>query len=229
MPTNINEIEPMMCQDSISIQEDLAEAFDGQAILARMIPLKGQELEDEYKKDIGEIIGRALTKTNRTNLLQDKFLAIHSLPGVLYSVITQQEIPQDLWEKIRQCKELNNNLRLKTIVTRIETLSKNNSNTLSKSISQMLKEDKEDQELRVKYNEYWTREPSSKTNKNIMTQLYCCEKKYNQTNVVDCTTINSIMHNEELLGLLEFDKMELIRRMPPAKGEIKEIPPIALK
>ena len=64
MPTNINEIEPMMCQDSISIQEDLAEAFDGQAILARMIPLKGQELEDEYKKDIGEIIGRALTKTN---------------------------------------------------------------------------------------------------------------------------------------------------------------------
>ena len=31
MPTNIREIEPMMCQHSISIKEDLTKAFDGQA------------------------------------------------------------------------------------------------------------------------------------------------------------------------------------------------------
>jgi bifunctional DNase/RNase len=104
VPSKPDDIDIISFGKPISIEQEITQPFEGQAILARMVPLLVQELEEEYKASIRKIINEAFDTTNKIEVAQTEFLAKRNLPAALHPVSVEEDLPEDLWQKINQCK-----------------------------------------------------------------------------------------------------------------------------
>ena len=135
----------------LSWENELLQAFDGQAILERMVPKPVQELEEEFKSYATAIVKQGFGITETTDSYQTNFLNKYNLPAALHATITEQELPEDLWQKVKMCKEQNANSGLKENLYNVSTFAANSgikSNSLLETLS---KEEEEDKTLRDKY------------------------------------------------------------------------------
>ena len=229
IPEEPEEIDPLMYSKVKSIENELVQPFDGQAILARMVPIPVLQLEEEYKNKVEAVIKKTQMILNDADMFQDKVLKKYNLPEILYAVTQAQELPEDLWQKVKQCKEANNTLGLTETCSNLSTLAVNNCVTMDTLISKIDQEEQKDKELRAKYGDAWTMKPSQKMNHNIKKGLKHYKSEYNLGKVFDNKTKTGIDNCKERLALLELDKAELIARMPQVKTEGKEMSQSAIK
>ena len=206
IPNNIDGPIPMPFGIPISIENDLKRPYDGQDIIARMVPPGVRMLEDEYKNEVGGIMGRTFEIGKEADLAQTTFLSKHNLPSALHAVSGEQNIPEDLWEKIRQCKEKGGIAGLMKTLESVNTLADNNKSTIDTLIQQMKQEEDDDQSMRTKYGTLWTRSPSNVEGKAIYDQLNYYKEKHAQGITADNKVKEMIESNKSLLELLELEK-----------------------
>lgn len=229
VPANPDEIDPLMFSKTKSLEDELSQTFDGKAIFQRMVPIGVQELEEEYKRQAELVIKQGYNIAATIDSLQDRFLLKHNLPSALYAVAEEQELPEDLWQKVKQCKEAENNSGLKETLHHATTLSANNITTLDKLFAKLEQEEKDDQAMREKHGANWTAEVSQKANHSIKRQLKYYKAKYVQGRKVDERLKKMLVDSKEGLNLLELDKAELISKLPKTKSSGKGISPTAQK
>lgn len=229
IPENPDEIDPLMYTKVKSIENELVQPFDGQAILARMVPMAVQELLEEYKNKVEAVIKQVHGVVNNTNAFQSKFLAKYNLPSALYGAVRAQELPEDLWQKVKQCKEANNTSGLAETSGYVSTLAVNNCATLDTLMAKLAQEEQEDKALRDRYGAAWTIEPSEKINRSLKKGLKYYKDKLTLGKVADDKARTVMNDCRERLALLDLDKAELIAKMPQTKSDGKEMSPSAVK
>ena len=108
-------------------------------------------------------------------------------------------------------------------------MSTENYLTLEKLTKTIEKEEKEDDKLRKEHGASWTIEPSSNQNKTIKMQLVHYQQSYFQSKTADDRMNKSIYMCMKLFSFLQFDKDEIIEKLPKSKDCGKEMSPTALK
>lgn len=225
VPLSANEIDSVVCGRPISIEGELNAPFDGQAILARISPVQAKTLEEEYKNTIGAIIAKAFKLIKKVNTDRKEIFKQFSLPATFYALYRGQELPRNLWEKIKYCKELNSTSSLTDLLGQILALSGSNAEYLRKFKQQIEQEENEDTMLREQYKDLWKREPSANTNRSIKTQLGYYEKALMQGLKTDAKLKSVIEKCAGKLVLLDKDKTELTSMMPVDGSKESEMPP----
>ena len=90
-------------------------------------------------------------------------------------------------------------------------------------------EENEDDKLRKEHDASWTIEPSSNQNKTIKMQLVHYQQSYFRSKTADDRMNKSIYMCMKLFSFLQFDKDEIIEKLPKSKDCGKEMSPTALK
>eukprot|EP00826_Nyctotherus_ovalis_P036486 TRINITY_DN3238_c0_g2_i1.p1 TRINITY_DN3238_c0_g2~~TRINITY_DN3238_c0_g2_i1.p1 ORF type:complete len:560 (+),score=173.41 TRINITY_DN3238_c0_g2_i1:182-1861(+) len=229
VPLSANEIDSVVCGRPISIESELNAPFDGQAILARMSPVQAKTLEEEYKNTIGAIIAKAFKLIKKVNTDRKEIFKQFSLPATFYALYRGQELPRNLWEKIKYCKELNSTSSLTDLLKQILVLSKSNAEYLHKFKQQIEQEENEDKMLREQYGDLWKREPSTNTNRSIKTQLGYYETALVQGMKTDAKLKSVIEKCADKLVLLDKNKTELTGMMPVDGSKESEMPSIVIR
>lgn len=228
-PKVVTEIDPMPFGQPISIEADLTKPYEGQNILQRMVPPAVRELEEEYKKEIGVIMSHGFDIAKKNDSMQAQFLAKHNLPAALHAVSGEQDIPEDLWQRIKQCKERGGVNGLMQVLNGVATMAENNNNTIQKLFEQLKQEENEDQEMRARYGSTWSRVPSNAINQTMITQLNYYKQKYDQGRVADQKVGEMIQEKKPLLEMLEMDRDTLTSRIPKSSTGNEQLSPAASK
>ena len=229
VPATPEEIDPLLYSKPKSIENELVQPFDGQAIFARMVPKAVQELEEEFKNQAGAIVKQGFSIITSTDTYQTKFLEKHNLPVVLHITASEEELPEDLWQKAKMCKEKDNESGLKELLYYVSSLSVHNGSILDTVLAKLDQEEQQDKVLRAKYGPAWTRPPSEAINYKIKNQLLYYKDKYNKGKVVDAKLMAMTDKCKERFTILELDKAGIIDKVPKGKSSGKEMSPTALK
>jgi len=229
VPETVIEIDPMPIGQPISIEPELNQPYEEQQILQRMVPPAVRELEDEYKREVGLVMNQIFEIAKKNNDACAQLLAKHGLPAALHAVSGEQTIPEDLWLRIKQCKERGGVNGLMQILNNIGMMADNNGNAIQKLFVQLKQEEEEDKMLRTKYGSAWSRLPSSSLNQTMLTQTNYYKQKFDQGKAADQKVKDSVTEKKPLLDLLDLDKEALIARIPKSANAREQLSPAATK
>jgi hypothetical protein len=214
IPLEASEIDGFVCGLPISIEEELVRLFNGQAILARMSLTEVQTLEEEYKDRARKVIIKAVLITQNVRKIKEKLYKEYNLPSSVYVHTNGQELPQDLWKKIKYCKSSN----FMYVMKELKVISSNSMKILKSLKERINKEEEEDKKLKERYKEI--KEPTVTPNENIKKQVDTYEEKLMKGISADNNALASIEKNTDIFSLLNLDRAELTKIMP--KSNIKK-------
>lgn len=228
VPDGVTEIDCMPFGNPISIEEELNKPYEGQAILQRMVPPAVRELEEEYKKEVSKVMGQAFDIAKKNDVAQEQMLAKFGLPAALHAV-SGDALPEDLWQRIKQCKERGGYNGLLQVLNGVAGIAENNGNAIQKLFAQLKQEEDEDQSMRSKYGSAWTRLPSSAINQTMVSQINYYKQKLDQGKEADHKIKQMVHDKKPLLDLLELDRDTLTSRIPKSANSNEQLSPAATK
>eukprot|EP00826_Nyctotherus_ovalis_P033138 TRINITY_DN2673_c0_g1_i4.p1 TRINITY_DN2673_c0_g1~~TRINITY_DN2673_c0_g1_i4.p1 ORF type:complete len:566 (-),score=177.68 TRINITY_DN2673_c0_g1_i4:870-2567(-) len=214
VPEVADDPELMPYGQPISLEAELATPYDGQEILAKMIPLAVRQLEREYKDKVGGLLGQVFDIAKQTDSVQQDFLGKHNLPAALHAVSGEQKIPDDLWQRIKECREKGGAEGLEKLATNVAALADNNNASIQKLLADLRQEEDEDEAMRAKYGAVWTRARSSVQNQQVKQQVSYFRDMYEKGKAADSTVKAMIESSKGELGILEMTREELTARIP---------------
>jgi len=229
VPETVTEIDPMPIGQSISIEAELNKPYEEQEMLQRMVPPAVRELEDEYKREVGLVMNQIFETAKKNNDACAQLFAKHGLPAALHAVSGEQTLPEDLWLRIKQCKERGGVNGLMQMLNNIGMMADNNNNAIQKLFTQLRQEEEEDKMMRSKYGSAWSRLPSTSLNQTMLTQTNYYKQKFDQGKAADQRVKDSVAEKKPLLDLLDLDKEALIARIPKSANAHEQLSPAAAK
>ena len=213
-PKNLDEIECLQFGQPISIEDDLTQSFEGKEIFSRMVPPAVRKLEEEYKLEVGAIINKSTQEKVLSDMQQEEFLKKYDLPSSLHAASGEQTLPEDLWARIRQCKEKGGMRGIRHTIEGMTSMCESAESSLINLGKQLQIEEEEDEAMKVAYTNLWTRTPSKNLNQGMRNQLQYYVKKLEQCKNADATIERNLEEKEDYLDLIELDKEEIIGRIP---------------
>ncbi len=229
VPARVDEIEMLPFGQPIVMDSELAKAFEGQEIFARLVPSGVRLLEEEYKAEVTTVMNQTFATIKQIDSVQDQFLSKHGLPACLHAVTTDQSIPEDLWQKIKQCKEKGGLNGLNQVMMGVSTMAENNADTLSKLAQQLQQEEEEDQAMRTKYGSAWNRLPSTNLNPATKNQVEYYKQKYQQGKQTDDKLRSDFEGKKPQLALIDLDRADLVAKMPKMPTTAVALSPAATR
>lgn len=226
VPSQVDKIECLQYSQPFSLEEDINRPFEGKDIISRLVPPKVHALANEYKSFVEGIISEALQSITISERVQESFKKKHDLPACLYAATGEQKLPEDLLAKIQQCKEKGG---LKLLRFRLEELN-STSKTLEMKINNLLIqlqcEEEEDDEFRKRKGSLCTQAKSKDLTQGMRVQLNSFRDKLEKAKKVDTSVLYTLEQEKQYLELIEYDKAELINRLPKSSSTEKELSPI---
>lgn len=229
VPAKVDEIEMLPYGQPISSDTELSKPFDGQEVFARLVPSGVRLLEEEYKAEVTTVMNQTFALAKQIDSMQEQFLSKYGLPGCLHAVTTDQSIPEDLWQKIKQCKEKGSINGLNQVLAGVATMAENNADTLNKLAQQLKQEEDEDQAMRTKYGSAWNRLPSQNLNQATKNQVEYYRQKYQQGKQTDDKVRGDFESKKEKLALIDMDRADLVAKMPKMPTTGVALSPAATK
>lgn len=229
VPSRPAEVDAMPYGKPISIEKELDRPFEGKDVLSSKTPAGVRKLYEEYKKQVGAIIQEEFEVIREVEEQQTQVLKKHNLPNAIHAVSNDQNIPEDMWQRIRKCKENGGIQGLEQSVEGVEDLAKCNEDNMLSICNQLKAEEKEDHELKQKYGSQWTRMPSASLNTNMTKQLEHFRQKYDTARQTDADVRNFVHSSKGQFDLLELDRDSLTSKIPKGSSGSEELSPAAAK
>jgi hypothetical protein len=229
VPAKPEEIECQSFGSPISIETELSKPFEGQEVFAKLVPPAVMILEEEYKTEIASIMSLGYQKVQECDHKEREFLASHNLPSCLHAVSGEQVLPEDLWEKVKLCKEKGGVKSLEQMINGVNGLSENNSGLIEMLRKQLKEEEEEDASMRTNYGPAWNRPPSANLTPQMKKQLEYYNEKLNQGKKTDVATQEKLNIKKEYLNMLESDKQALSAGIPKSQRSQGELSPSAAR
>ncbi len=215
VPKLTEEIECLQFTHPILVDDELSLPFEGRERLSQLVPRGVRGLEEEYRVRVGGYISQSVQIMNQHDALQEKYLAQYGLPSALHAAFGEQTLPEDVWEKVKQCKEKGGMKILGYIMGSMASFVENAERSLSDMSARLQIEGEEDQEFRAKYGKAaWYRLPSKDLNKGICDQLKYYEQKIVMCKKADDTIKELIKSNRDYLELIEMEREDMIENTP---------------
>eukprot|EP00826_Nyctotherus_ovalis_P001221 TRINITY_DN1016_c0_g1_i11.p1 TRINITY_DN1016_c0_g1~~TRINITY_DN1016_c0_g1_i11.p1 ORF type:complete len:675 (+),score=180.50 TRINITY_DN1016_c0_g1_i11:229-2253(+) len=228
VPDTATEIDCMPFGQPISIEAELNKPYEGREILQRLVPPAVRQLEEDYKKEVGVVMQQAFDAAKKNDAMQTQTLGKFGLPAALHAV-SGRAIPEDLWLRIKQCKERGGQNGLVQTLNGVVSIADNNENAIQKMFAQLKQEEEEDQRMREKYGSAWSRLPSNSINQTMITQINYYKQKLDQGRAADQNVKENIQQKKPLLDLLELDRDALTARIPKGGDSEEKLSPAATK
>lgn len=229
VPPKPDEIECTSFGQPISIESELSKPFEGQEVFAKLVPPAVMMLEEEYKTEITSLMSLGYQKVQECDHKERDFLAGHNLPSCLHAVSGEQVLPDDLWEKVKLCKEKGGVKSLEQMVGGVNGLSENNTSIIEMLTKQLREEEEEDASMRTNYGPAWNRLPSANLNQTLRKQLDYYNGKLEQGRKTDAGSQEKLLAKKEYLNLLDCDKQTLSARIPKSQKAAGELSPSAAR
>jgi hypothetical protein len=229
VPSRAAEIDAMPYGKPISIEGELDRPFEGKEIILLTVPAGVKVLSNEYRKEVGNIIQESFDMIRQVEDNQVQMLKKYNLPSSIHVISNEQKIPDDMWQRIKKCKENGGGRGLKHLMEGVEDLAKCNENSLKIIYNQLKEEENEDKELKEKYGLKWTRLPSLSLNVNMLKQLENFKQKYEAERQLEKATKESAQASKFAFDLLELDRESITNKIPKSSKDGTELPASALK
>jgi len=229
VPPHPTEIDPMPYGKPISIEAELERPFDGRDNFSLKVPPGVKMLANEYKKGVEMIVQEALGIAKEMEEWRIQLLKKYNLPSSIHAVSNEQKISNNIWQRIKKCKEVGGLRGLNHMLYGVEELSKSNEINILKIHNQLKEEEKEDAEMRQKYESKWTRVASKGLNTNMLKQLEHLKQKLDQGKESDIKIKNFVLNMKEPFELLELDRDTLTSKIPKGGQGTGKISPTATK
>ncbi len=229
VPKKVEEIECLQYTQPFSLEEDLNRPFEGRDIFSRLVPPVVRTLDDEYKLYVGSIINIAMQWINSADAEHEAFLMKHDLPSCLHAASGEQKLPEDLWAKIQQCKEKGGMKFLRHTFDGMHSMCESSETTLTNLRSQLQYEEEDDENMRAKYGSKWTRTKSRDLSAGMWKQLDYYQSKLEACKKADQHIKELLETKEEYLELIEFDRGEIVAKIPKSSHAERQLSFVASK
>eukprot|EP00826_Nyctotherus_ovalis_P038640 TRINITY_DN3632_c0_g2_i11.p1 TRINITY_DN3632_c0_g2~~TRINITY_DN3632_c0_g2_i11.p1 ORF type:complete len:562 (-),score=182.30 TRINITY_DN3632_c0_g2_i11:454-2139(-) len=227
VPSKPVEIDAMPYGKPISIEGELDRPFEGKEILSLTVPPGVKALDNEYKKEVGVIIQEAFDLIRQIEDYHMQILKKYNLPSAIHAVSNEQQIPEDMWQRINKCKENGGARGLNQMLEGVEQLSKCNETNILNIYNQLMDEEREDKELRQKYGAKWNRLPSTGLNANMLKQLEYFKGKLDTGKQSDKAIQEFVQAIKAEFKLLELDRDSLTSKIPKSSSSAGGMSPAA--
>lgn len=166
---NLKEVSP---KSMVKMIELSFEQFNDETDpFSLVVPPQVRKYDSIYSEKKAEILRDISQKIEELNSLARKELYSMGLPGSIESVENPTGVPDSLIQKIKIVTSEGGISMLQDRVTVLQTLAKECSNLLNLSITELDKEEAEDNQMRSIYKQNWTRSPSHTLTMNIRDDL----------------------------------------------------------
>jgi programmed cell death 6-interacting protein len=229
VPLHPPEIDPMPFGKPISIEAELEKSFEGKENFSLRIPPGVRTLENEYRKEVGMIIQEALEMAREMEEWRLQLLRKHNLPSSIHAVSNEQKIPDDVWLRIRKCKENGGFGGLSQMLDGVQELAKCNEINILEIYTQLKEEEKIDAELRQKYGAKWIRLPSANLNINMLKQLEHHKQKFDQEKQSNMSIKEFGISMKKRFEVFELDRDSLTNKIPKSNPTAGGLSPAATK
>jgi len=223
------EIDPMPYGKPISIEGELDKPFEGKEIISLTVPAEAKALYNEYKKEAGNIVQGIFEMQRQMEENQMQVLKKYNLPSSIHATSNEQKIPEDMWQRIKKCKENGGACGLRGSIEGVEVLAKCNENNIKSIYDQLKGEENEDKALKEKYGSKWTRLPSSSLNTNMLKQVAYFQRNYETGRESDKVIKEFAQASKAEFDLLELDRESLTNKIPKSSTDEGEVSAAALK
>lgn len=229
VPDIVENPELMPYGQPISLEGDLLKAYDGQDLLAKMIPPAVRHIEAEYKNEVRQLMQYVFEIAKQTDTVQVDFLSKHNLPAALHAISGEQKIPDDLWQKIKECREKGGVGGLSKLVNNVASLADNNSSSIQKLLADLKQEEDEDEEMRKKYGTLWNRTPSPVIAQPLKQKINHYKEMFDKGRAADETVKGMIESSKGELQVLEMTREELTMKIPKREVSTEKPSPAVTK
>jgi programmed cell death 6-interacting protein len=229
VPTTAEEIEPMVFGQPVNIEPELSKPFEGKEIFAHFVPPAVRILEEEYKTEVATLMNQVFQLSQTIDTLEAQVMEKNGLPAALHAVSGEQSFPEDLWAKIKACKEKGGIAGLKQIFSGVDSVAENNGSILKKLLQQVQQEEEEDTAMRTKYGTAWNRLPSSNLNQSMKKQLEYYSQRFEAGRQTDEKIKQIVDTKKDILVIIDMDKSELTAKIPKSLHAGEHMSPAAMR
>ena len=179
--------------DNLYLKENEAKFRDDKIIycedLDLLAPSEVRPLIDKYKYKMNDFIQQYLNKYENENTIKNYINKLNLPQKITFkpadSNNPKSQIPPILWEKISQIQKLGGFTFLNNTMKKILNKSSELKNNLNQILSEIWKEENEDNYYRKKLGEQWVINPSNTLNKNFIQQAQNYINQINQSRQYD--------------------------------------------
>jgi programmed cell death 6-interacting protein len=191
----------------------------GPALFDKLIPYSIREANEEYGQ-LKEKKSKELVDCIRDCVgLGEAALKALNLPSTLDAFEAPLGLPQSILEKSEEVKKNGGSASIQEMLLTLEALASKDIEILSSARKMINDEEKEDNELRQRFNENWKRLPSSKLNQNLKDTIVNFQEK-----------IVAASGSDEKLRMKINDSLHIIESLCSSKEELEQsIPSSSVK
>ena len=222
-PNEPRSIECKECANPLSIENEFFESFEEKKYIERCVPSVVRMLENDYKKTFGKILNKLTSETNKTAKLKKQIMEKYNLPEAVQTISGEE----DIWNIVEKCIEKGNSSSFLEKISELENQSKSIQESINELSKALKVEIEEDENLRKKYGNKWTRPSSNELNKDKIIQLDYIQKQLNDGINIDRRLQEEIHADKEQFDLLKLSKKELLSKIPPPDEDSKFLSPYA--
>ncbi len=214
IPQRVEEVECLQFSQPFSIDEELSLPFEGRDVLAKLVPRAVRVLAEEYRARVEAVIAQSFQMVNQCDSLQEKYLAQFGLPSTLHAAFGEQRLPEDVWEKVKQCKEKGGMKIVDYLFSCQANFNENAESALVEMCKRVQTEEDEDEELREQYGPTWRRLPSQNLNRGLNVQLQYYMQKLVMCRMADRRLKDLLRSKQEYLELIQLDRADIVANIP---------------
>jgi len=166
-------------------------------------------------------MNKNIEQIQNLNKYEDDFLQKLGLPGELYSVTGQTQIPDEIWNRVSEFQKRGGAAGIDQLFKGVEQNRVNCNDLLTKCETAILTEEAEDNQIRSQYGPKWQRLPSASLNMDIKNRINSYKANLETAIKTDSAVEQSMAAMQPKLTMLKCSRDELNQQMP--KGAASEI------
>lgn len=190
----------------------------GPPLFDKLVPLSIREAKDEYKQLKGKKSKELVDRINDRIGLGEAALKALSLPSTIEAFEAPLGLPKSILEKSDEVKKEGGTSSLLEMQQTLEALASKDIEILSSARKMINDEEREDEELRRRFNDNWKRLPSAKLNQNLKNAITNFQEKMVAASNSDETLRKKINDSLHIIESLCSSKEELEASIPSSSA-----------
>ena len=208
-----------------SIEVKLNEDYPGAENFEIFLPMEVRKLEGEFQQQANAVINQYFEELQKLSADEDDFLAQYGLPQAIYSMSSQEEVPEDLWKRVSEFQQKGNFQYLESLLQGVGQNRKTCFDIVGKCDQALVGEENEDNDMRTTYSTKWQRLPSSSLNGEIKTRIESYKANLDKAFETDSTVESNLEIIKPKMNLLKLSRNELTNEMPKSATASSEADP----
>lgn len=208
-----------------SIEVKLNEDYPGGENFEIFLPMGVRKLEGQFQQQANTIINQYFESLQKVSGDEDVFMAHYGLPQAIYSMSSQEVLPEELWGRVSDFQQRGNFQYLESLLQGVTQNRKTCFDVIGKCEAAVVAEENDDNDMRTTYGSKWQRLPSSSLNTEIKSRIESYRGNLDKAFETDSTVESNLDIIKPKMALLKLSRNELTAQMPKSQASKDEAAP----